>query len=361
MPHKQVTKGRAQNSLEGAARAAAIHAVKKLCDGAAAVADTNDATPLPLQAMTFGLAGGKRSSAVTELMKMPCVRWAVTGVRHVIIIDFQIIKRFMETQALPRRKSAAAPLSFQQVQQWAATATAADLTALVGTSKDAVFYCTQGAHEVLYTPAGAITFEQTLNSTDMVGFKMGVLPEQPVAALKVWDVHKMSFDSKQVQELICSHLKSRVHYEMKAKAQQEADRNSLVIDASKRAAEAAKEKARKCPKQQGSLLRPVGSLGGPQASSWKGSHPGRLNEKRKGAAAEQEDSDACKGCEGDQVEDEKCMKWGQGAQENRGEDGSLIDVKMEDWGRQSEEEEDEEIVIFLSSTGALVAVPNFLE
>ena len=48
--------------------------------------------------VSFGVASGKRSLATAELGKLPTVRWAVSGVRHVVVMACRPVARWLESE-----------------------------------------------------------------------------------------------------------------------------------------------------------------------------------------------------------------------------------------------------------------------
>ena len=122
-----------------------------------------------LQPSTYGLAAGHMAAARMELKQMGCLRWALEGTRAVALINTAALADYMKGLNI----SASPKLS--DVTSWAINAGEGQLKSFLDSFPSAIKSVTVGAKDMLYVPAGFMTYHRVLNGADVVGLRIGTV------------------------------------------------------------------------------------------------------------------------------------------------------------------------------------------
>ena len=123
-----------------------------------------------LAVQAYGLAAGHVSSAKTELHQLSCFRWSSSGTREVCLLCYKDAAKFLKKEKQMQQEP-----RFQDTLSWAAAASVIDFKKLLEAFPQAIHQATVGPHDLVYIPAGAITFHRVFPGADVYGIRCGVL------------------------------------------------------------------------------------------------------------------------------------------------------------------------------------------
>ena len=133
-------------------------------------ASSTPALQRAMGAQVFGFAAGHVSTAKSELRQMSCFRWTLRGTREVATVSYFDVCKFLQAE-----KGLSEGPRFQEAMSWSLSATQKDLKKLREAYPEAIHFATVGPKDLLFTPAGALTFHRVFADQDVLGVRCGLL------------------------------------------------------------------------------------------------------------------------------------------------------------------------------------------
>ena len=172
-----MTEGRAAQPLETDDAKAILNLFKQMvpeklknklvCQFSASVED-RAALKKVLGAQAFGFAAGHISNCRCETGQVSCWRWSMKGTREMALVSTMSVAGHLKSKN-------PGVVSYQDCVNWIGAAQLSDFVELMQSDNSAVRFATIGPRDLLFTPAGVVTFHKIFQDSDVLGVRWSSL------------------------------------------------------------------------------------------------------------------------------------------------------------------------------------------